>query len=119
MRESVVAMVLFHGRPLYFVDRPDPHRALIEAAVTAPLKCLSALAEADALGRICPDQQELLDRVAMFRELAAESKCLASYRARNLRIAQQQEREANKSCVDNADKHTKGDSVWIVQRCRL
>jgi predicted kinase len=76
MREAIVALVRHHGLPLYFVDRTDPYRAVIEAATTTRLDWASVVAEADVRGRIWGGQSELLDRIAMFQDFAAESKCL-------------------------------------------
>ena len=70
-REAVCGLIRAHQKPLFFLERPDTERLLIELADTTRLDHLAALAEADMLGRICDDQQELLERVALFR-LAAE-----------------------------------------------
>jgi predicted kinase len=77
MRETIVGLVRHHGLPLYFLERPDPLRAVIAASVTARLDWVAMIAEADVVGRACRDQDELLDRVTLFREYAAESGCLA------------------------------------------
>ena len=75
MRESIVGLVRHHGLPLYFLERSDPQRTAIEASMTARLDWVAILAEADVRGRICTDLNELLDRVAMFGECAAETGC--------------------------------------------
>ena len=70
-----MGLVRQHGLPLYFMDRPDPQRAVIEASLTARLGWVAMLATADIRGRICQDQDGLLDRVALFSEFAAENGC--------------------------------------------
>lgn len=75
-REAIVGIVRHHGLPLYFLDRPDPRRALIEAAVIARLDHVAIMAEADVRGRICDDQRSLLNSVTMFRDFAEEQSCL-------------------------------------------
>jgi predicted kinase len=42
---------------------------------------VALLAEADVRGRICADQHELLDRIALFRQYCAELACLTQPRA--------------------------------------
>ena len=75
-REQIAALVRHHGLPLWFLDKPDPARAVVAASLTARLDHLALLAEADVRGRICADRDELLARVALFRQFAAELGCL-------------------------------------------
>lgn len=81
IREQIAALVRWHGLPLQFLDRPDPARSVIEASQYVRLDQVALLAEADVRGRICPDQQELLDRVALFREFCQEQVCYTAPRA--------------------------------------
>jgi predicted kinase len=81
IREQVAALVRWHGLPLQFLDRPNPARSVIEASQYVRLDQLALLAEADVRGRLCPDQQELLDRVALFREFCQEQACYTAPRA--------------------------------------
>ena len=78
LRERVVKLVRYHGLPLSFLKKPDPRRALIEASQFVPLEQLALVAEADVLGRICPDRDELLDTTALFRDYARELGCYRS-----------------------------------------
>jgi predicted kinase len=79
-REQIAALVRWHGLPLQFIDRPDPARMLIEASQSVCLDQVALLAEADVRGRICADQQELLDRVALFRDFGQELGCYSGPR---------------------------------------
>lgn len=81
LREQIASLVRWHGLPLQFLDKPDPTRAVIEASQSARLDQVALLAEADVRGRSCPDQQELLDRVELFREFCQEQHCYTSPRA--------------------------------------
>ncbi|MGH2508341.1 MAG: AAA family ATPase [Ktedonobacteraceae bacterium] len=79
-REQIARLVRLHGLPLQFLDKPDPIRAVIAASQHARLDQVALLAEADVRGRICADQQELLDRVALFREFCQEQACYTAPR---------------------------------------
>lgn len=75
-REAVVSLVRLHGLPLYVLDDADPRYALFRASIRVRCDRLALLAEADVRGRQCTDQQGLVDRVELFRLLAAEQRCL-------------------------------------------
>ena len=81
LREKIVQLVRFHGLPLSFLEKDDPKRTLIAASQTVQLDHLALLAQADAEGRHCQDQQELLSRIDLFREFAHECKCYLTPRA--------------------------------------
>ena len=63
------------------MDRPDAQRLAIEVSQTARCDRLALLAEADVRGRVCQDQQRLLDNVALFVEFCREENCLSAPRA--------------------------------------
>lgn len=71
-REDVCALVKHHMVPGWLLERDDPLRLLAELSQTARCDWLALLAEADMRGRVCADQQALLDRVALFSEYARE-----------------------------------------------
>jgi len=81
LREQIAALVRFHGLPLQFWEKADPVRAVIEASQRARLDHVALLAEADVRGRICQDQGELLERIALFREFCQEQDCYTAPRA--------------------------------------
>jgi predicted kinase len=76
-REAVCAIVRHHLVPFFLADSEDPRRLAIEVSQTARLDHLAIMAEADVLGRVCPDPQKLLNQVARFREDVAEIGCLS------------------------------------------
>ena len=73
VREAVAKLVRWHGLPLWAIDKPQPEHAAIAAALQVNTQWLAILAKADALGRICPDTAELLDKIALFQALCKEN----------------------------------------------
>ncbi len=75
IREQVVGLVRYHGLPLWIFSKADVRQTLIKASLEVNTEWLYILAKADAMGRICADQDDLLYRLAMFRELCLEHQC--------------------------------------------
>ncbi|WP_010250099.1 AAA family ATPase [Acetivibrio cellulolyticus] len=75
VREMIVKLVRYHGLPLFFLEKDNPVRSVIEASQSIPMDWLALLAKSDALGRICPDQNELLERIVLFSEFCEEQGC--------------------------------------------
>jgi predicted kinase len=65
-REQICALIRFHQAPYFLIERNDPVRLAVEISQTVNCSHLALLAEADVRGRLCADQQRLLDNVAMF-----------------------------------------------------
>ncbi|HEX9059010.1 MAG TPA: AAA family ATPase [Clostridia bacterium] len=80
IRETIAKLVRFHGLPLFFIDKPDPAKAVIEASQMIRLDLLYILSKADVLGRECPDKNELLDRIFLFSEFCRENRCFEESR---------------------------------------
>lgn len=76
IRETIVKIVRFHGLPLFFIEKPNPAKAVIGASQTTKMDWLAMLSKADVLGRECRDSRELLDRVSLFSEFCKEQGCL-------------------------------------------
>jgi predicted kinase len=76
VREQVTGLIRFHQSPYFVIDREDARRLVLEISQSARCDHLAVLAEADVRGRICQDQQRLLDNVALFVEFAREQGCL-------------------------------------------
>jgi len=77
IREQIVGLVRYHGLPLWIFEKPDPVKALITASFDVNTKLLTILARADAKGRICHDQQELLFKIDCFEAFCQEQNCWA------------------------------------------
>lgn len=80
IREEIAALVRYHGLPLWIMEKSDPVKALLEASLRVDMKLLALLAKADVLGRICADQQELLERIDFFEAYCQEQQCWHSTR---------------------------------------
>ncbi len=75
IREQIAQLVRFHGQPIWAIERKDPARTVIEPSLMVDTQLLSLLARADALGRICDDQADLLYRIDLFEALCQEHDC--------------------------------------------
>lgn len=81
MRETIALLIRYHSLPPHAIDSPDAKVRLHRIAANgllAPdfsIKMLCLLARADMMGRICEDQQEMLDQISLCEELAKEEGC--------------------------------------------
>jgi predicted kinase len=75
IREEIVALVRYHGLPLWVFEKPNPVQALLKASLEVNTKLLVLLAKADVLGRVCTDANELLYKIELFKELCIEQDC--------------------------------------------
>lgn len=75
LREQIVALVRLHGLPLWLLERPEPERLLLTAAMRVDTRLLALLARADLLGRHCPDKQSMLERIDLFELFCHEQQC--------------------------------------------
>lgn len=72
-RRAVLALIRYHGRPLHGQERLYAHVAA--TSVVVPIRMVALIAEADVRGRICPDADDLLLNIELFREAARELCC--------------------------------------------
>jgi predicted kinase len=79
-RESLVNLIRFHQIPFFLLERSDSQRVLFELSQTTRCDWLALVADADARGRLCADQQRLLDNIALFAQYAEEQGCLRAPR---------------------------------------
>ena len=75
-RERVAHMILHHQAPFWILEREQPERLALRISQSARCRELGLLAEADARGRVCKDQQNVLENVLLFAELCQEKGCL-------------------------------------------
>lgn len=81
-REAICSLIRYHSVPPHIIDNDDAATRLHRIAANgllAPdfsIRMLCILAEADMLGRICPDKEQMLLQIALCRELAEEEGCL-------------------------------------------
>lgn len=75
IRETIAKLVRYHGAPLWIFERKNAQQYLHQISLEVNTQWLAILAEADARGRICPDKEELIYRIDLFRELCHEQNC--------------------------------------------
>ncbi|PWJ43176.1 AAA family ATPase [Sediminitomix flava] len=75
VREQICKLVRLHGLPLWAIEKSNPHKAVTEASLEVNTQHLAMLAKADVLGRICHDQEGMLERIEYFIELCIENEC--------------------------------------------
>jgi predicted kinase len=78
-REAVCRIISAHQVPFHALGSSrrgkTPEFIARELSWQMSLPLLTLVAEADMRGRICPDQQKVLDDIELFRELAREEGC--------------------------------------------
>lgn len=80
-REAVCALVKHHSFPTHAIEDENGVLKLHRIASNSLLmpefsiKLLCILAKADCLGRICNDQEELIEKIELCKELAIEEGC--------------------------------------------
>lgn len=84
LRETLCNLIRYHSFPPHAIDDPDGKRKLMAIAANGQncpmftIELLCILCEADALGRICQDERDLVhiaEQVQLCREFAKESSC--------------------------------------------
>ena len=80
IREQIAKLVRLHGLPIWAIKKRDPNKEVIAASLSVNTKHLAMLAKADILGRICLDQEDILLRIELFKELCVENNCFGQSR---------------------------------------
>lgn len=75
-REEIAALVRYHGLPIWCEEKENPDMDVIKASLRCNIKELALLAECDFKGRVCQDLDEMLLRIEIFLERAANLNCL-------------------------------------------
>lgn len=79
-REEICGIINFHQLPFWHTEREDPLRLAIETSWRCNTRDLIIHANADARGRICQDQQRILDQVSLSEMQFEEAECLGAAR---------------------------------------
>ena len=74
-RERIAALVRFHQVPYRGIEGDGANTRLIRLSQTCRLRDLACLSEADVRGRICPDQDNLLENIELFHLAAQDLGC--------------------------------------------
>lgn len=86
LRETVCNLIRYHSFPPHAIDDPDGMRKLMAIAANGQncpmftIELLGVLCEADALGRVCQEEQDrihMAEQVQLCREFAKENSCYA------------------------------------------
>ena len=75
VREQICKLVRLHGLPLWAISKDNPDKEVIYSSTVVNNKLLSLLATADVLGRTCHDQDEILMKIELFKELCKDNQC--------------------------------------------
>jgi predicted kinase len=79
VREAVCRLIHVHQVPFFALggsrSGKSPEFIVRELSWQVSIPLLAMLAEADMRGRICADQQKVLDNIELFREMAREEGC--------------------------------------------
>jgi len=81
IRESICALIRFHGLPQHFMEKEPVDFYLFKARETTAFPLLHLLAKADILGRECDNKQEMLAVADYFKEYASELNCFKGKKA--------------------------------------
>lgn len=78
IREQVAHLILYHQTPFYALTHSGQTGEYLARKLSCDvdLSLLCALAESDIRGRVCPDQQQVLDNIALFSMMAEDLGCL-------------------------------------------
>lgn len=74
-REEVCAIINKHQLPFWLIERPNSRRLAIETSWQCSANELCLHAKNDALGRICKDQEQILENIELTRIVFADAKC--------------------------------------------
>jgi len=69
-------LIVAHQMPFWLIERPWPERLAIETSWKCRPDLLSLHARADVMGRICEDQSDILDNIALSHSIFEEVGCL-------------------------------------------
>lgn len=74
-REALCGIIAHHQLPFWLIERPDPKRIAIETSWRCRPDYLCLHARADAIGRICQDQQAILENISLAALAFQEAGC--------------------------------------------
>lgn len=75
IRETISALVRYHGLPIWLMEREDPVKKACEASFRVDTRLLKMLTIADIQGRISEDKSTLMESAELFELLCHEHDC--------------------------------------------
>jgi putative nucleotidyltransferase with HDIG domain len=79
-REEICGIITSHQLPFWLIERDHPARLAMQTSWTCNTADLCLHAKADAMGRICADSQDILDRVSLAEATFEEANCFGKAR---------------------------------------
>lgn len=76
MREQIAALVRYHGRPVYLLERPSPEREVIGLSWLVRNRLLHLFAVADTRGRHTREMDRPEENLHLWKLVAEENECL-------------------------------------------
>lgn len=80
-RELICHLITHHQLPFFILERKRPEQIAHQISLQTRCDFVAMLADADARGRICADQQRLLDNIELFRQLCRDEDCFSMPKA--------------------------------------
>jgi predicted kinase len=74
-REKICSLVRNHGMPTWGIEDDDIEKKIIKSSFRVNNNELYLLAKADIMGRICNDQNKLLENLELFKMMCEELEC--------------------------------------------
>jgi len=75
-RESICSLVRYHCKPPNILEHTHPERQVLKlATLCGNAKMLYSLAKADLFGRICDDNDSMLEQINLWKDTAIEMYC--------------------------------------------
>ena len=75
LREKIVGLVRFHGRPPYLLEKPDPAHDVIRLSWLVDNRLLYLFALADSRGRRTADMSRAEENIDLWKLVADENQC--------------------------------------------
>lgn len=75
IRETIAALVRYHGLPVWVMERENPAKKVCEASLRVNTHMLKILSVSDIQGRICRDKASLMESAELFEMLCREQDC--------------------------------------------
>jgi len=72
---QIMNLIREHGEPEWILDKKDPNKEIIKLSHFCRLDLLYYIAKCDVLGRIAKDDNDFLENLEYFKELAIELDC--------------------------------------------
>ena len=135
IREHVCRLIAVHQVPFFAFEggsgKPSAEFTARKFSWHLSMKLLTLLAEADMRGRICPDQQKVLDAIELFREVARIEDCydkpkafstphtaLSYFRGASVDPTFELHQETGSRVIVMSGLPASGKNTWVATHCK-